>query len=190
VFTDDLIGKEDRLMRWFQRVLQSESEQGGSSSRVGVLFVCLGNICRSPTAQGVFEHLLAEQGMTDRIHVDSAGTHAYHVGEPPDDRARKAAMNRGIDLSRQRARRLEAGDLQRFHYVLAMDRDNLANIRALMKTTPMGQVGLMMEHSRAWTEKEVPDPYYGGTHGFERVLDMIDDASRGLLAQIRREHGF
>ena len=154
--------------------------------QVSVLMVCLGNICRSPTAQGVLQWQLAKEGLEQRVLVDSAGTHAYHVGEPPDPRARRAALQRGIDLSGQRARRVEREDLERFDYILAMDRENLAHLQALASGRPVpGHLGLFMGFARNWEEQEVPDPYYGGDRGFDRVLDMVEDASLGLLQHIR-----
>ncbi|MFP4682736.1 MAG: low molecular weight protein-tyrosine-phosphatase [Ectothiorhodospira sp.] len=153
--------------------------------KISVLMVCLGNICRSPMAQGVFQRQVDQAGLAGRIRVDSAGTHAYHVGEPPDTRARRAALQRGVDLNGQRARRVEAEDLLRFDYVLAMDRENLAHLQALADPAMRGHLGLFMAFTPEWDEKEVPDPYYGGDRGFERVLDMVEDAARGLLDHIR-----
>lgn len=156
--------------------------------RVRVLFVCLGNICRSPTAQGMFTHLVESEGMLGRIEIDSAGTHAYHVGNPPDLRAQEAATKRGVDLSTQRARRIREVDFERFDYVLAMDRSNYSD---LMEMCPPGQeykLRLFLEFAPEVEEQEVPDPYYGGRSGFERVLDMIEAASRGLLTEIVTRH--
>lgn len=143
----------------------------------------MGNICRSPTAEGVFRKLLAERGLQDRVHVESVGTHDYHVGRTPDPRACEAAAARGIDIGGLRARQLTAQDLERFDYVLAMDRGNLEGVRALR---PRGdvRVGLLLEYARGADVDEVPDPYYGGEQGFERVLDLIEDACRGLLDEI------
>ncbi|MEA3638851.1 MAG: low molecular weight protein-tyrosine-phosphatase [Lamprobacter sp.] len=154
---------------------------------IRVLFCCMGNICRSPTAQGVFTKLVIEEGLSPLIEVDSAGTHAYHVGEPPDPRARDTAQRRGIDLSRQRARRAVAEDFERFDYVLAMDQDNH---RALSSLCPPGfedRLKLFMDYAPHLKIREVPDPYYGGANGFEVVFDMVDEAARGLLEAIRRE---
>ncbi|MFP4062368.1 MAG: low molecular weight protein-tyrosine-phosphatase [Halochromatium sp.] len=156
--------------------------------KIRVLFVCMGNICRSPTAQGVFTKLVIEEGLSHLIEIDSAGTHAYHVGEPPDPRARETAQRRGIDLSRQRARRAIAEDFERFDYVLAMDE---ANHRALSALCPPGfeeRLRLFMDYAPQLEQREVPDPYYGGSNGFEAVFDMVDAAARGLLDAIRREH--
>ena len=156
---------------------------------VNVLFVCMGNICRSPTAQGVFEALVSREGLADRIRIDSAGTHAYHVGEQPDRRASEAALRRGIDLSSQRARRVTAGDFIIFDYVLAMDRDNFEELSTICSQEELSKLHLFMGFAAETAVDEVPDPYYGGAAGFERVLDLIDSASAGLLAEIRQQHG-
>ena len=150
------------------------------SEKTSVLFVCMGNICRSPTAEGVFRHYVAEAGLDAEIHVDSAGTHAYHVNEPPDRRARAAAARRGYSLEQIRARRVEAADYARFDYVIAMDRDNLAMLTAQSEVVHHDKIRLFLDFAAA-AEDEVPDPYYGGAAGFERVLDLVEDASRGLL---------
>lgn len=159
-----------------------------SSKRVKVLFVCMGNICRSPTAEGVFLHKLKEAGLQDIVEVDSAGTHAYHIGEQPDSRAQKTALRRGIDLANLRARRAVAEDFERFDYVLAMDRDNL---EALAKICPYGseyKLQLFLSYAPNMETDEVPDPYYGGAMGFERVLDMVEEAANGLLQDIQLRH--
>jgi len=151
-----------------------------------VIFVCTGNICRSPTAEGVFLKLVGEAGLSDRIVVDSAGTHGYHIGEPPDRRAQAAAARRGYDLSRLRARKFEPEDFQRFDLVLPMDRENHAILSRLAQPSAGHRLRMMMEYASRFQEVEVPDPYYGGSDGFERVLDMIEDAAQGLLEAIRR----
>jgi protein-tyrosine phosphatase len=153
---------------------------------VKVLFVCLGNICRSPTAEGVFRKLAAEADLLDMIEIDSAGTHAYHIGEPPDARAQAAARRRGVDLSSLRGRQALASDIERFDYVLAMDRENFENLLAICPTGFEHRVRLLMEFAPARPEDEVPDPYFGGPNGFDRVLDMVEEAARGLLEDIRR----
>jgi protein-tyrosine phosphatase len=155
---------------------------------VRVLFVCMGNICRSPTAQGVFAHLVEIQGLTSLIQIDSAGTHAYHVGEPPDVRATQAAKKRNIDLGTQRARRVTGDDFLDFDYVLAMDRSNYDDLLSLCPPDHQSKLHLFLEFATGLAEDEVPDPYYGGITGFERVLDMIERASLGLLAEIRQQH--
>lgn len=154
---------------------------------IRVLFVCMGNICRSPTAQGVFSKLLIEEGLGHRIEVDSAGTHAYHIGELPDQRARATAQRRGIDLSHQRARRAIAEDFERFDYLLAMDEENHRALRSICPPGREGRLRLFMEYAPQLEIREVPDPYYGGPNGFEAVFDMVEEAARGLLESIRRE---
>lgn len=156
--------------------------------RVKVLFVCMGNICRSPTAQGVFNKLVEEAGLGHLIDIDSAGTHAYHIGEPPDPRAQKAARSRGIDLSRQRARRASSHDFEVYDYVLAMDRDNHAVLTEICPAGHEEKLRLLMEYAPELQIAEVPDPYYGGPNGFERVIDMVEVATRGLLDEIRARH--
>lgn len=156
--------------------------------QVKVLFVCMGNICRSPTAQGVFERLVQSQGLAERILIDSAGTHAYHIGNPPDKRSQAAAKNRGLDLSGQRARKVTVADIEEFDYVLAMDRTNLEDLHDLVAASQRERVRLFMTFAERWNVDEVPDPYYGGDSGFERVLDMVEDAAAGLLDHIRRHH--
>jgi protein-tyrosine phosphatase len=156
---------------------------------VKVLFVCMGNICRSPMAHGYFEHLVREAGLADRIMVDSAGTHAYHVGNPPDNRAQQTARRRGIDLSGQRARKALREDFEVFDYILAMDRDNHALLAALSPEGKEHKLHLFLEFAPQLTEREVPDPYYGGADGFEQVFDLVEAAAQGLLADIRSRHG-
>ena len=156
---------------------------------VRVLFVCMGNICRSPTAEGVFRRKVEEAGLDGSIHIDSAGTHAYHVGEPPDPRATEAASRRGIDLRPLRARKATTRDFEHFDYVLAMDRDNLRLLEMLRDGSDSARLHLFLDFARNGKETEVPDPYYGGDQGFEYVLDLIEDAAEGLLDHIRREQG-
>jgi protein-tyrosine phosphatase len=151
-----------------------------------VLFVCLGNICRSPTAEGVFRKVVMEEGMSEIIEIDSAGTHAYHVDEPPDRRAQEAALRRGVDISGLRGRQATADDIVRFDYVLAMDRENHENLMVICPAGHEHKVRLFMEFA-PHHPPEVPDPYFGGASGFDRVLDMIEDAAEGLLEEIRRQ---
>jgi protein-tyrosine phosphatase len=154
---------------------------------VKVLFVCMGNICRSPTAQGMFEMLVQEADLSDRVFIDSAGTHAYHVGEKPDARARDAASRRGIDLSRQRARRISAVDFDQFDYVVAMDRNNLEELLALCPEQHLEKIYLLLDFApHLAPQQDVPDPYYGGTRGFEQVLDLVEEGARGLLDDLKR----
>jgi protein-tyrosine phosphatase len=157
---------------------------------VSVLFVCMGNICRSPTAAGVFAKVVADAGLAEYVEIDSAGTHAYHAGEPPDPRAAAAAARRGFDLGGQKARRVSAEDFDRYDYVLAMDRDNQELLLAVASTDQQHErIRLFMEFGSDPAALEVPDPYYGGAVGFERVLDMVEDAAAGLLRDIQRQLG-
>ncbi len=155
---------------------------------IRVLFVCMGNICRSPTAQGVFRKLVREEGLGHWIEIDSAGTHAYHLGESPDPRAQQTARARGIDLSDLRARQIEPGDFQRFDYILAMDRDNYAYLHRLCPQGLETKVQLLMDFAPQLGIREVPDPYYGGQRGFEQVFDLIEQAARGLLDDIKQRY--
>lgn len=157
-----------------------------SAAPFRILFVCLGNICRSSTAEGVLRKRLEDEGLADRVEVASAGTAGYHVGDPPDPRTVAAARQRGYDLSRQRAQQLEAADFDRYDMLLAMDETNLANMRRLCPDQHQGKLGLYLDHASGYPdETAVPDPYYGGPDGFEVVLDMIEDASEGLLRAAR-----
>lgn len=154
---------------------------------IKVLFVCMGNICRSPTAEGVFRHLVEEAGLAQRVLIDSAGTHDYHIGKPPDRRAQAAAVQRGYDLSGLRGRQVETRDFDEFDYILAMDAENLANLNRIKPSQHRAKVGLFLEYGQRFAEREVPDPYYGGVQGFDHVLDLVEDAAAGLLAGILRE---
>jgi len=155
---------------------------------VSVVFVCMGNICRSPTAEAVFRHYVENAGLEADILIDSAGTHDYHIGDAPDTRAQRAAQQRGYDMSDLRGRQVEEGDFQRFDYVLAMDKANLAILQRLKPHGANARVRLFLDYARHHAEREVPDPYYGGAEGFERVLDMVEDAAQGLLQDIRQRH--
>jgi protein-tyrosine phosphatase len=159
-----------------------------AKAEISVLFVCMGNICRSPTAQGVFQQLVASEDLSDLIRIDSAGTHAYHIGESPDERAMEAASRRGIDLGSQRARRVTAADFLEFDYVLAMDRSNYEDLAAICPSESLSRLRLLMEFAPGLGLSDVPDPYYGGETGFERVLDLVEQAATELLADIRRQH--
>lgn len=152
-----------------------------------LLFVCMGNICRSPTAEGVARKLLGELAPDLAVDVDSAGTHAYHVGEPPDPRSQAAAARREIDLSGIRARRVEKEDFERFDLVLAMDRDNHASLVEICPAPYRSRVRLFLEVLDDPARLDVPDPYYGGAGGFERVLDLVEEGARALIEGIRRD---
>ena len=158
-------------------------------SKISVLFVCMGNICRSPTAEGVFRKVVSDAELGEGILVDSAGTHAYHVNEPPDRRARAAAESRGFPLDNIRARRVSGDDYERFDYILAMDEDNLQILKEGAPEEHRHKVRLFLEFAASSSETEVPDPYYGGAAGFERVLDLVEEASHGLLETLQRENG-
>jgi len=155
---------------------------------IRVLFVCMGNICRSPTAEGVFAKRVKDEGLELLIETDSAGTHAYHVGEAPDLRSQKTALKRGIELQHLTARRAVEEDFERFDYVLAMDRDNYQGLEAICPIGSKHKLQLFLSYAPHLESDEVPDPYYGGPMGFERVLDMIEDAAEGLLQDIRMRH--
>ncbi len=149
----------------------------------------MGNICRSPTAEGVFKGLVEKAGLAGRITSDSAGTGDYHIGEAPDPRAQSAALTRGYDLSPLCARQVSPRDFSEFDYVLAMDEVNLRQLRRLCPPEHAGKVKLFMDFAGEGAAREVPDPYYGGSQGFERVLDMVEQASRGLLEHLRQKIG-
>jgi len=145
----------------------------------------MGNICRSPTAHGVFENMVKQAGMVADVEVDSAGTHAYHVGEKPDSRSSQCASERGFDLSYIRARRVEVSDFDYFDYVLAMDNDNLSILKSMSPKQHKNKVCLFLDYAKNRTETEVPDPYYGGPNGFDHVFDLVEQASKGLLEEIK-----
>ena len=153
---------------------------------VSVLFVCLGNICRSPVAQGVFEDVLRREELEDEVFVDSAGTGSWHVGSPPDDRAQRSAFARGLDLSAQRARRISPDDCEEFDYILTMDEQNYRAVASLCRGKAV--VRPFLDFAPHSPEREVPDPYGGGHDSFEYVLDLVEEASEGLLDDIRDRH--
>jgi protein-tyrosine phosphatase len=155
--------------------------------KYAVLMVCMGNICRSPTAEGVLRHLVGEAGLQDHIHIDSAGTHGYHVGAPPDERSTHHARLRGYDLSELRARQVKAADFARFDLILAMDHDNLALLQEDCPAEHRSKLRRLMEFAPAGLGDEVADPYYGGKQGFETVLDHVEAACQGLILHIRSE---
>ncbi|MFQ5347723.1 MAG: low molecular weight protein-tyrosine-phosphatase [Rhodothalassiaceae bacterium] len=158
---------------------------------VRVLFVCMGNICRSPMAEGAFRHLAAAAGLLDRedgMMTDSAGTSRHHVGEPPDPRAVRAARARGYDIAHQRARQVAVADFDRFDYLIAMDRDNLAHLERLAPADSAARLGLFLSYAAGVGLDEVPDPYFGGEGGFEGCLGLIEAAAHGLFAHILADH--
>lgn len=159
-----------------------------SKKVVKILFVCMGNICRSPTAHGVFEHLVNAAELSQSIEIDSAGTHAYHVGNPPDARAQETANKRGFDLSHLKARQVEENDFEYYDYILAMDKDNYALLEQACPDQFKSKLSLFLDFAEDHPLSEVPDPYYGGTKGFENVFDMVNAASLGLLDDIKKRY--
>lgn len=174
-----------RMLGMLER--SADEEVTAESADRRVLFVCMGNICRSPTAEGVFRRQLKAHAPELKVFVDSAGTHAYHVGEPPDPRACRAAERRGIDIMGLRARRVVDEDFASFDLILAMDELNRAVLEDRCQPQYRDRIRLFLEFSRERTGSEVPDPYYGGTGGFERVLDMVEEASIGLIEHLRAQ---
>ena len=154
------------------------------SKRASVLFVCLGNICRSPTAEGVFRKLVEQAGLQEQIHIDSCGTGNWHIGKGPDPRSREAAGNRGVDISTLKARQFTEKDLNIFDYVVVMDRQNLADVKDIWHQNGGTKPTLFLEYGHSGVT-EVPDPYHGGEDGFEQVLDVIEEAGQGLLQNIQ-----
>ena len=151
-----------------------------------ILFVCTGNICRSPSAEGVFRKMIEEHKSYDSsIYIDSCGTHSYHIGESPDGRAQHAASNRGIDISKQKARQIEADDFDFFDYILVMDNFNLNVIHSMVDESYRSKIHLFLDYAELKEYKEVPDPYYGGEGGFEIVLDLLEQASIGLIKHLQ-----
>jgi len=153
---------------------------------VRVLFVCLGNICRSPMATGLFRYMVERAGCQEWIEVASAGTHDYNVGQPPDARAVTVLARRGIDIGDLRGRQIMPHDIEAFDYVIAMDRENYANLLVICPQGLEHKIRLLMEYAPHRPEREIPDPYFGGDSGFDRVLDMLEEAVAGLLEDIRR----
>lgn len=151
-----------------------------------ILFCCMGNICRSPTAEGVVRARLDAAGLGAQVAVDSAGTHGYHTGARPDPRAIAAASTRGVDISGIRARKVDVTDFERFDLIYAMDRDNLRNLERHCPEPLRHKLALFLQHADAFDEDEVPDPYYGGPAGFERVLDLIENAADGLVRDLQQ----
>ncbi len=155
---------------------------------IRVLFVCMGNICRSPMAEGVFTSLVAAQGLDNRIAADSAGTHGYHTGQPPDRRAQEVAAAHGIDLAHLRARKIHRADFTKFDFLLAMDRANFDHMTSLAPRGADDRLGLLVDYAPKLAVDEVPDPYYGVRDGFENVFDIVEAGARGVLAAIIDDH--
>jgi protein-tyrosine phosphatase len=154
--------------------------------KIKVLFVCMGNICRSPTAEGVFVKLIEEQGLEDRFEIDSAGTHAYHEGEAPDLRAQKAAQARDVKLKHLKARKVVVGDFEDYHYILAMDQDNFSILTEACPEEHQHKIKYFMDYAPHLETREVPDPYYGGRYGFETVLDLVEEAAKGFVNSLKQ----
>jgi len=164
----------------------SAGPQTKGASMTKVLFVCMGNICRSPTAHGVFRKLIAEAGLEQTVHVDSAGTHSYHVGEPPDVRAQQAARRRGVEIADLRARQVTVEDFSEYDLILAMDWENLAYLQQMSPRAHKHKLQLLMRFAGEHDAAIVPDPYYGGPEGFNLVLDYVEDACQGLIEVVRK----
>jgi len=171
---------------WNLQETNVTKDSGGGQQ---VLFVCMGNICRSPTAEGVVRKLLTERAPDLAVVLDSAGTHSYHVGHPPDRRAQAAAQARGVDLSTLRARRVAESDFTRFDLILAMDHENLSELEAARPAGSKARLALLLDYASDVGHEEVPDPYYGGPNGFEQVLDLVEQAAAGLLTALAENSG-
>jgi protein-tyrosine phosphatase len=174
----------ENLKRTMAKAVGAKNAPPLASRRI--LFVCMGNICRSPTAEGVFRKMLAEHAPELDVHIDSAGTHGYHTGAPPDPRACRAAERRGVDLKPLRARQVTAQDFEHFELVLAMDEQNRQFLLEACPPEYRSRVRLLLEFAPHLDRHEVPDPYYGGNIGFEHVLDLVEEAAEGLLDHLRR----
>lgn len=150
-----------------------------------ILFICMGNICRSPSAEGIFRQLLMDHSLEDKIEVDSAGTGGWHIGSAPDSRAQEAAKQRGINLSNLKARQVTAEDFDNFDLLIAMDIDNQNKLYEIARPEQENKVKLLLQYSKKFEQTEVPDPYYGGDHGFDLVLDMIEESTAELLKTLQ-----
>jgi len=167
----------------------SQKAKPAARPELHVLFVCMGNICRSPTVEAVFRAALEQQRLDKRIHVDSAGTGNWHVGSPPDPRAIQAARRRGYDLTALRARQVERADFARYGWILAMDEANLLVLQSMRPPDFGGHLGLLLDFAPELGVREVPDPYYGGREGFDRVLDLAEAAAAALIQRLNRDLG-
>ncbi len=156
---------------------------------IRVLFVCTGNICRSPTAEAVFRHYVESEGLNGVIDCDSAGTHGYHIGNPPDRRAVMAARKRGVNMNGLVARKVTAADFNEFSWIVAMDKGHYDALESYVKPDSKASLHLFMDFAPRWDIQGVPDPYYGGMQGFEHVLDLVEDGAKGLLEAVRRDLG-
>jgi protein-tyrosine phosphatase len=163
----------------------NEASKTPANGPVKILFVCLGNICRSPTAEGVLRHRVSQATPALQVQVDSAGTAGYHIGDPPDPRSQRAALRRGIDISGLRARQISRSDFSSFDLILAMDRGNLRDLEAKRPNRSRAKLQLFLEYAPQTGRLEVPDPYYGGSADFELVLDLCDAAARGLILALQ-----
>lgn len=157
---------------------------------IGVLFICMGNICRSPTAHALFRTKVQAAGLADKIRIDSAGTHAYHIGHPPDVRSMETAASRQIVMDDLRARKVEFSDFYEFDYLLVMDEHNFQLVNALGPREELHRVGFLLDYAPEVGRKDVPDPYYGGERGFEQVFDMVDAACDKLLIHLKQTQGW
>jgi len=166
---------------------QKQGITTGEILEVRILFVCLGNICRSPMAEGLFRRELERRGLDHLVQVDSAGTGPWHVGEPPDARAQRAIARRGVDISSLRGRQVKHADLNAFDLILAMDGENLSDLLAMANDEQAGRIRLFLEFAPQAGTREVPDPYYGGEEGFEHVLDLLQQAASGLADHVEEE---
>ena len=159
--------------------------ENSNSLKHKILFVCTGNICRSPSAEGVFRDIVNEHNLSQFFYIDSCGTHGYHTGQSPDSRSQYAAMKRGIDISQQVARTIEQNDFNRFDCILAMDKYNLSFLQTMADKKHVNKINLFLEYAENYKLIEIPDPYYGGEDGFEIVLDLLQEASIGLIKQLQ-----
>jgi protein-tyrosine phosphatase len=155
------------------------------TNKIKVIFICMGNICRSPSAQGVFEKVVVNSGLQDKFFIDSAGTHSYHVGGSPDSRSSQVALGRGVDIRKQKARKISKADCEKFDYIVVMDNDNHMHVKMMCPKQYHHKINKMMRFSPSSKYSEVPDPYYGGDQGFELVLDLLENASIGFLNHIK-----
>lgn len=154
-------------------------------NKIAILFVCLGNICRSPVAEGVFRKKIEDAGYTDNLTIDSAGTAAWHVGKSPDDRMTSAAHSRGYDLSPLRARQVTEKDFENYDFLVAMDDENYDGLMDIRPEAPRGKIVMFLDYAKDISEKEVPDPYFGGDEGFHHVIDLVENAADGLIESLK-----